>query len=125
MAFDSFPFIVGWELTMACNIRCLHCASSSGTPRNCELSLQEALAICDMFPDLLVKEVDFTGGEPLLRSDWHVIANHLKQMKITTRIISNGLLLTNDTITIMKDAGIASVGVSIDGLALTHDYIRG
>src|SRR5689334_17492757 len=57
MGFEGFPLIVGWELTLACNLRCRHCASSAGLPRDNELTIEESLAICDQFPPLLVQEV--------------------------------------------------------------------
>ena len=44
-SFESFPVILGWELTLACNLRCRHCASSAGDPRPNELTLGEALDI--------------------------------------------------------------------------------
>ena len=125
MGFEGFPFIVGWELTLACNLRCRHCGSSAGLPRANELTLEESLAICNQFPALLVQEVDFTGGEPLLRPDWPRIAAHLGELGISTKILTNGLTLEPDTVVQMKDAGIAGVGVSLDGLEATHDYIRG
>ena len=116
---------MGWELTLACNIRCWHCGSSAGAPRDRELSAAEALAVCDQFPDLLVEEVNFTGGEPLLRPCWEFIAGRLKELGIRTKILTNGLALSADAVRRMKDVGVAAVGVSIDGLAPTHDYIRG
>lgn len=125
MPFESFPFVIGWELTLACNIRCLHCASSAAGARKNELSLKEALYLCDQFPDLLVQEVDFTGGEALLYPHWYDIATYLNRLGITTRILSNGSLLTDDVILKIVDAGIHTVGISIDGLDKTHDYIRG
>ena len=64
MSFESFPFIIGWELTLLCNFRCRHCGSSAGTARQNELSTEEALALCNQFTDLLVQEVDFTGANP-------------------------------------------------------------
>jgi radical SAM protein with 4Fe4S-binding SPASM domain len=88
------------------------------------LSAAEALAICDQFPDLLVEEVNFTGGEPLLRPDWEPIAARLKELGIRTKILTNGLALSADAVSRMKDVGVAAVGISIDGLAPTHDYIR-
>ncbi|MFB0546564.1 MAG: radical SAM protein [Anaerolineae bacterium] len=125
MAFEGFPFIIGWELTLACDLRCRHCGSSAGLPRANELTLEESLAICDQFPALLVQEVNFTGGEPLLRPDWPKIAAHLGELGISTKILTNGLTWGPDTVVRMKDAGIAGVGVSLDGLGETHDYIRG
>ena len=124
MAFEGFPLIVGWELTLACNLRCQHCASSAGLAREGELSIDECLSICDQFPDLLVQEVDFTGGEPLLRSGWEKIARRLQELQITTRMVTNGVGLTQDTVERMKDVGLTTVAVSLDGLEATHDLIR-
>ena len=124
MEFEGFPFIVGWELTLACNLRCEHCGSTAGAPRRRELSLEESLAICDQLPNLLVYEVDFTGGEPLLRPDWWQITQRLQELKIKSKIITNGLLLGEDTVAKLVDTGVTSVGVSIDGLEGTHDHIR-
>lgn len=123
MTFEGFPLIIGFELTLACNLRCRHCASSAGNPREGELDLQEILDICDQFPPLLVQEVDFTGGEPLVRSDWPRIAERLNKHKIPFRMVTNGLLL-EENVPILSDLGVATVGVSFDGLEETHDRIR-
>jgi radical SAM protein with 4Fe4S-binding SPASM domain len=125
MAFEGFPLIVGWELTLACNLRCRHCASSAGAPRDNELTIAECLAICDQFPELLVQEVDFTGGEALLKSGWEKIAKRLRDLRIQTRMITNGANLSPDTVALMKDSGLNTVAVSLDGLEATHDYVRG
>jgi radical SAM protein with 4Fe4S-binding SPASM domain len=125
MGFEGFPFIVGWELTLACNLRCRHCGSSAGPPRAKELTLAESLAICDQFPALAVQEVDFTGGEPLLNPHWAEIAEHLAELGIRTKVLTNGVALAPQTVERIKEAGIRAVGVSIDGLERTHDYIRG
>ena len=77
MSFESFPFILGWELTLACNLRCRHCGTAAGEPREKELTLDESLKICDQLPELLVQEVDFTGGEPLMMPGWQKIFDRL------------------------------------------------
>ena len=124
MGFEGFPFIVGWELTLACNLSCRHCASAAGRPRPRELTLDEALGLCGQLPALAVQEVDFTGGEPLVREDWWRIAERLRELSITTRMVTNGLLLTPATVERMKAVGLATVAVSIDGVAEVHDRIR-
>jgi radical SAM protein with 4Fe4S-binding SPASM domain len=93
-------------------------------PRVGELTTDEALKICDQFPDLLVREVDFTGGEPLLRSDWPVIAARIIELGIAANILTNGLILDSLMISRMKEVGISGVGISLDGLEATHDYTR-
>lgn len=125
MVFEGFPFKIGWELTLACNLRCNHCASAAGLPRHNELTKEEALKICDQFPDLLVQQVDFTGGEALINPYWAEIALHLKDLEISTNIVTNGLALNSEVVSKMKDVGISNVGISLDGLEKTHDYIRG
>ena len=116
---------MGWEFTLKCNLRCRHCGSSAGLPRDNELSTKEAYHLCDQFPDLLVQEVDFSGGEPMLRSDWKEIALYLKDLGINTNILTHGLDLTPEKVKEIIDAGITCVGISIDGLERNHDYIRG
>jgi len=123
MVFEGFPLVIGWELTLACNLRCGHCASSAGTPRKNEFTLDEALHLCDQFPFLLVQEVDFTGGEPLLHPGWPEIAARLGELKIPIRMVTNGLLLKENIPRLLK-AKIATVGVSLDGLETTHDRVR-
>jgi radical SAM protein with 4Fe4S-binding SPASM domain len=124
MSFESFPFVIGWELTLACNIRCQHCGSAAGRVREHELSTGEALKICDQFPELLVREVDFTGGEPMMRKDWTEISRRIVDLGIATKVLTNGALLKPDIIHQMEAAGISGVGVSVDGLEETHDRIR-
>ena len=123
--FDGLPVVIAWELTLACNLRCAHCGSAAGLPRARELTTDEALSLCDQFPALLVQEVDFTGGEPLVRSDWPILAARLAEHEIRTQIITNALALDENTVVEMRDVGILSVGVSLDGLEATHDKIRG
>jgi len=82
------------------------------------------LSICDQFPQLLVQRVDFSGGEPLLNPNWEKIAARLQNLGIRIEMITNGLGLSEDVVARMRDAGIKSIGVSIDGLEDTHNYIR-
>ncbi|NTU44118.1 MAG: radical SAM protein [Chlorobiaceae bacterium] len=124
MPFEGFPIVIGLELTLACNLRCRHCASAATTrSRSNELSLEELLSICDQFPDLFVQEVDITGGEPLLRPEWFAVTTHLNKLGIPVRMVTNGSLL-KENVPQLKESGIATVGISLDGLEATHDRIR-
>jgi radical SAM protein with 4Fe4S-binding SPASM domain len=125
MTFDGFPYILGWELTLACNLRCEHCGSSAGTVRDKELTTEEALAICKQLPQLLVQEVDFTGGEPMVRKDWPIIASQLIRVGTPVNIISNGLAIDRDNALLAKKTGISHIGISLDGLEQSHDKMRG
>ena len=59
-----------------------------------------------------------------MRADWWQIAEHLKDIQITTRMVTNGLGLTPETVDRMRSVGLATVAVSLDGLEATHDRIR-
>ena len=43
---DYRPACVVWELTLACNLKCLHCGSTAGGRRAAELTPEEALKLC-------------------------------------------------------------------------------
>ena len=124
MSFESFPYTLGWEITLECNLQCKHCGSSAGFQRKSELSTEECLTLCDQFPAMLVQEVDFTGGEPLIRKDLAKIISYLKNINITSGIVTNGILLTYEKLTELKEAGLSHIAISIDGLKETHDLIR-
>ena len=124
MGFDGFPLIIGWELTLQCNLRCRHCGSAAGKPRKNELSTVEALSICEQLPELLVQEVDFTGGEPFLRPDIFIIAEKLHELGIRTNILTHGYGYSAEDIARLKSSGISGAGISLDGMEQTHDYTR-
>src|SRR2546423_2175530 len=63
-----------WELTLACNLACVHCGSRAGTQREGELSTDEALDLGRQLAEIGITEVTLIGGEAFLRRDWLVIA---------------------------------------------------
>jgi radical SAM protein with 4Fe4S-binding SPASM domain len=73
---------------------------------------------------MLVQEVDFTGGEPFLRSDLMIIAGRLQELGINTCILTHGYGYSEEDINRLQAAGISGAGISLDGLEETHDYIR-
>ncbi len=93
---------VHWELTHRCNERCRHCflpVTAPGDPRDAarahqELSTGEALALIDQLAALGVLYVTFSGGEPLLRDDFFVLAEHVRRRHLALRVYTNGTLLT-------------------------------
>lgn len=123
--FEGFPFIIGWELTLECNLGCAHCGSSAGRKRARELTLRESLGLCSQFPALMVQEVNFTGGEPLMYKGWEKVVEDLVNREIRTKMISNGLLLDRGEIARIRDLGVVSMGLSLDGTKATHDRLRG
>jgi radical SAM protein with 4Fe4S-binding SPASM domain len=125
MASEKFPALKGvWEITYACNMRCLHCGSQCGLPLDDELTTKEALLLTRDLAELGIKAITLSGGEPLLRDDWDQIAAALTNQGVKTNLITNGWLLDHNVIKKIIAAQISNVCLSIDGNQKNHDRIR-
>jgi radical SAM protein with 4Fe4S-binding SPASM domain len=113
-----------WEITQACNLRCIHCEVSAGDAAPDELSTSEALALAETLAEMGCREVQLTGGEPLVRPDWAVIAERLVQLGIRVVVISNGLRLGAQVVDRLVALGVKGVSLSLDGDRTVHDRIR-
>jgi radical SAM protein with 4Fe4S-binding SPASM domain len=113
-----------WETTVACNMRCMHCGSSCATALPDELTTDQALALCDDLGRLGLQWITLSGGEPLTRKDWPLLAKRLQSNGIVTNMITNGWLLDDETVRTMRECGIGTVAISLDGMEETHDSIR-
>jgi radical SAM protein with 4Fe4S-binding SPASM domain len=113
-----------WELTLACNARCLHCGSTAGVARPAELDTEEGLALIAALAALGCRSVTLSGGEPLLRRDWPVLAAAIVRSGMSLEMISNGLLLEERADDVAA-AAFSAVTVSVDGTAAIHDHLRG
>jgi len=118
------PSLAVWEITLACDHRCLHCGPRAGEARPDELTTEEALDVVDQLADLGVGEVVLIGGEAYLRNDFILIARAIREKGMSCTLTTGGLGLTKTRAEAMVEAGIQSVNVSIDGLAETHDFVR-
>lgn len=120
------PFLVVWDFTHKCNLRCKHCYSKSGAVQEEELTTQEAKDVVDQLADAGVTALAFSGGEPLSRSDFFEVAEHAVKRGLYVSVATNGTLLTKEMTRKLKEAKIHYVEISIDGAtAKTHDAFRG
>jgi radical SAM protein with 4Fe4S-binding SPASM domain len=120
------PFLVVWDFTHKCNLRCKHCYSNSGVADPDELTTEQALRVVDMLAEAHVTALAFSGGEPITRSDFFTVARYASDKGLYISLASNGTLLTKETAVKLKEAGVNYVDISIDGAtAKTHDEFRG
>jgi radical SAM protein with 4Fe4S-binding SPASM domain len=118
-------YYIALELTLKCNMRCIHCGSTAGDIRKHELKTDEWINICKDASSIGCKLVTFLGGEPFLRKDWFDIAQGVKDCGLNVTIISNGLALDENLISELKMIKPYAIGISLDGAtAETHDSIR-
>jgi radical SAM protein with 4Fe4S-binding SPASM domain len=121
---DYKPVTGVWEITMGCNMRCKHCGSACRDPLPDELTTDEALRLCDAIGDLGLSWITLSGGEPLIRKDWALLAERLSSNHVTPNIITNGWILDEATLDQALDSGVGTFAISLDGLKETHDFIR-
>jgi len=120
------PKQVVWELTLQCNLHCIHCGSSAGKKRMNELNTKESLKLCNDLAKINTEEVCFMGGEPFLRKEWERLGREVKDLGMKLLIISNGYCVNNAIISKLVKLQPYAVSTSLDGAtAKTHDYIRG
>jgi len=121
----SHPIHAVWELTLACNLKCMHCGSRAGKARPAELTPEECLDVVRQLARLRVREVSIIGGEAFLRRDWLDILRALSANGIHPSLQSGGLALNEERIRAAKEAGLRSCGISLDGSPELHDKLRG
>jgi radical SAM protein with 4Fe4S-binding SPASM domain len=120
------PFLVVWDFTHKCNLKCKHCYSNSGAIQEEELTTEEAMNVVDQLADAGVTALAFSGGEPLIRQDFFAVAQRAVKRGLYVSVATNGTLLTKENVKKLKQIGVHYVEVSIDGAtAITHDSFRG
>jgi radical SAM protein with 4Fe4S-binding SPASM domain len=122
--FGFRPRTCVWELTLACNMRCLHCGSIAGSPRHDELSPDAMLSVADQLVELRCERVTLGGGEPTLHPRWDEVARRLSDGGVKVSLISNAWTWTSDHLTRARNAGMSNVAFSLDGLEEAHDRVR-
>lgn len=121
------PKWVAWEITRRCNLKCVHCRSSSemeakGHP---DFSTEEAYRILDDIASYAKPVMVLSGGEPLLRSDVFDIAKYGTKKGMRMCIATNGTLVTEEICRNMKAAEVKMVSLSLDGSTdAVHDDFR-
>lgn len=129
----NFPYIVIWEITSGCNLRCKHCFNFNNENKydfSDDLSTEKILKFAEFFiEELNVIKFKITGGEPFLQKDILQILKYLKSKNVYVEIQTNGTLITKE---IAKELGnilnskTDFVQISLDGPnEKSNDKIRG
>ncbi|KPJ63137.1 MAG: hypothetical protein AMS15_01590 [Planctomycetes bacterium DG_23] len=120
------PLLVVWNFTQACNLNCMHCYQDARRPLPDELTLKEKLRMLDIFKKNYVPLLAFSGGEPMLSSDFWEVVERAGAMKFNISIATNGSLLTKEAAKRMRDINVRYVEVSLDSVhPEKHDRFRG
>jgi radical SAM protein with 4Fe4S-binding SPASM domain len=118
------PEFAFFEITEACNLKCLHCEADAGSRDPAELSTDEALDAARQLAEAGCRQVNLTGGEPLVRRDWPVIARGFADLGVEVTLATNGTLVDAGAIDRMLECGVRNAAISIDGDKESHDALR-
>ena len=120
------PFLVVWNFTNTCNLRCRHCyQSASAETMRVEMTTEQALDAVDLMAEEGLAYVAMSGGEPLARPDFFQVAERIVERDMGLSVATNGTLLSEEVVGRLVDVGCELVQVSLDGVRETHDEFRG
>lgn len=120
------PVNLTWEITRRCNMKCIHCLSASSTELPNELTFDECKSIVDQLAKLKVFEINFGGGEPLLKDYFLALLSYIHDKGIVTCISTNGTTLWDEAIDLFTANPLLNIQVSLDGATPeANDRIRG
>lgn len=124
---EFVPKWIAWEITRRCNLKCVHCRSSSEMEvgEHPDFSFEQAKSILDDISSYANPVMVLSGGEPLLRKDVFEIAKYGDSKGLRMCLATNGTLVNQDICDRIKGADIKMVSLSLDGAkAETHDDFR-
>ncbi|MEK6978494.1 MAG: radical SAM protein [Candidatus Hydrothermarchaeota archaeon] len=117
---------INWDITSTCNLRCAHCRNDVHSKLPGELTLEEAKGLIDSIAgDFQIEWISMGGGEPLMREGLFEIIRHAGERGIKVVLNSNGYLIDAAKAREIRESGVVSVQISMDGLEETHDRFRG
>lgn len=110
-----------------CNLTCDHCSARSLNDRAKPVMTNEDYrSLAEQADRLGIFNIQFTGGEPLLRKDLEEVISLFHPRKNFILISTNATLLDEARARRLKSAGVDALAVSLDSADETvHDAFRG
>lgn len=118
--------IVVWNITRTCNLRCVHCYSDSMAMRYPgELDWEQMQAVVRDLSGYRIPSLLLSGGEPLIHPRFFDLVETASEAGLKLTISTNGTLIDPEKAARLKQANVAYVGISLDGIGEIHDRFRG
>ncbi|WP_027431836.1 radical SAM protein [Lachnospira multipara] len=119
------PEFFMFDVTSACNYRCVHCYNNSGQTMSDELTDDEVENIAKEISLFKPDSVCLCGGEPTLRNNLLDIIKTLSPSVGSVNMVSNGSKITYEFANELKAAGLNMLQISLDGAnSFQHDNFR-
>ncbi|MFH2143433.1 MAG: radical SAM protein [Bacteroidota bacterium] len=133
MNFSQFPVLSELAITYSCNLKCKFCyagCNCTSNPCGTDAELTEKQfkeVINKIYTQAKVPSISFTGGEPCLKKDLLLsLISYAKKLEMRVNLITNGSLIDKNYAHDLKNAGLDSVQVSLEGVnEKTADILTG
>lgn len=115
------------EVTKQCNAHCDHCGSSCNAKTDKGINAKWFKKGLDEITEKYNPNSVFlyiTGGEPLMRKDLFDITGYAKEKGFNWGLVTNGMLMDEDKIEKLKETGMKTISISLDGIKETHESFR-
>ena len=110
------PLALIAELTHRCPLHCVYCSNPLELQsRNTELSTEDWSRVFREAAALGVLQADFTGGEPLARTDLLELVRAARSSGLYVSLISSGLPLDESRLASLVEAGLDHFQLSFQG----------
>ncbi len=118
--------IVVWNITRRCNLKCLHCYQDSDAKHYPgELDWKQCQNVIDDLAQFKVPALLLSGGEPMIHPRFFELAKYATGHGLRLTLSTNGTLIGAEEARQLKEIGFSYVGISLDGMGVTHDHFRG
>ncbi len=91
-------YAVQVELNLACPQGCLYCYASDADPPLEEMPREDVIEVVDAAADMGVRAIDWLGGDPLVRDDWHELMEYARRQGLTNNIWTSGMPLQHEAV---------------------------
>lgn len=122
--FPPPPKKLNLMLTKRCNLSCKFCNFPFRNYRAKDMTREDAFRVIIQAANLGIKDLEITGGEPLLHPELFEIIDYAMSKSMLVHITTNGLLLSRSIEQIVSSKP-KTICVSVDGQEGTHDELRG
>lgn len=113
------------ELLNGCNFKCKWCFANAKT-RGAHMSRETAFKLIDYFADCGLKQITFSGGEPLIYPHIKDVVSHASEYDFIVHMNTNGYFFDRRTARELKKRGLSQFETNIDSMDPNeHDYVRG